>query len=122
MKGMYICNRFSVEQRRMIKFIESIENWQRIDDLSSYNELAKPFRDSPLSIQVVKYYLKFLQRRVWSWLRMNASGKPNTCKSNGNFWCLHRKTSGERVRNAYAICLLLGYSPEKFGLIPYNII
>jgi len=26
MKGMYICNRFSVEQRRMIKFIESIEN------------------------------------------------------------------------------------------------
>ena len=30
-------------------------------------------------------------------------------------------TSGARVRNAYAICLLLGYSPEKFGLIPYNI-
>ena len=49
MKGMYICNRFSVEQRRMIKFIESIENWQRIDDLSSYNELAKPFRDSPFN-------------------------------------------------------------------------
>ena len=24
-----------------------------------------------------------LQRRVWSWLRMNASGRPNTCKSNG---------------------------------------
>ena len=53
---------------------------------------------------------------------MNASGKLNTCKSNGNFWCLHRKTSGGRVRNAYAIYLLLGYSPEKFGLIPYNII
>ena len=52
---------------------------------------------------------------------MNASGKLNTCKSNGNSWCLHQKTSGGRVRNVYAIYLLLGYSPEKFGLIPYNI-
>ena len=25
----------------------------------------------------------FLQRRVWSWLRMNASDRPNTCKSRG---------------------------------------
>ncbi len=24
---------------------------------------------------------EFIQRRVWSWLRMNASGRPNTCKS-----------------------------------------
>jgi len=29
-------------------------------------------------------YLKFsIQRRVWSWLRMNASGRLNTCKSRG---------------------------------------
>ena len=27
---------------------------------------------------------KFLQWRVWSWLRMNASGRPNTCKSRGS--------------------------------------
>ena len=26
-----------------------------------------------------------LQRRVWSWLRMNASGRPNTCKSDGKW-------------------------------------
>ena len=25
-----------------------------------------------------------LQWRVWSWLRINASGRPNTCKSRGN--------------------------------------
>ena len=31
-------------------------------------------------------------------------------------------TSGARVRNAYATYLLLEYSPEKFGLILYNII
>jgi hypothetical protein len=30
-------------------------------------------------------------------------------------------TSGARVSNAYAIYLLLEYSPEKFGLILYNI-
>ena len=26
----------------------------------------------------------FEYRRVWSWLRLNAGGRPNTCKSNGN--------------------------------------
>ena len=26
----------------------------------------------------------YIQRRVWSWLRMNASGRLNTCKSSGN--------------------------------------
>ncbi len=30
-------------------------------------------------------YEKLLQWRVWSWLRMNASGRPNTCKSNGKY-------------------------------------
>ena len=29
--------------------------------------------------------------------------------------------TGARVRNAYAICLTLRDSPEKFGLIPYRI-
>ena len=29
--------------------------------------------------------------------------------------------TGARVRNAYAIYLLQGNSPEKFGLIPRNI-
>ena len=31
-------------------------------------------------------------------------------------------TTGARVRNAYATYLLLGYSPEKFGLIPHSTI
>ena len=52
---------------------------------------------------------------------MNASGRPNTCKSNGNRVAIPL-TSGARVRNAYATYLILGYSPEKFGLIPHGII
>ena len=53
---------------------------------------------------------------------MNASGRPNTCKSNGNREKLaFPLTSGARVRNAYAIYLILEYSPEKFGLILHGL-
>ena len=52
---------------------------------------------------------------------MNASGRPNTCKSNEiEELALHE--SGARVRNAYAIYLSQRDSPEKFGLIPYSIL
>ena len=40
---------------------------------------------SPRAIQRNKKKKKiYLQRRVWSWLRMNASDRPNTCKSRGS--------------------------------------
>ncbi len=51
---------------------------------------------------------------------MNASGRPNTCKSNGKIQ-LAGYTSGERVRNAYATYLSQEDSPEKSGLILHNI-
>jgi hypothetical protein len=50
---------------------------------------------------------------------MNASGRLNTCKSRG---ILAIGETGARVRNAYAIYLIQGDSPEKFGLIPHSII
>jgi hypothetical protein len=54
---------------------------------------------------------------------MNASGRPNTCKSRGSTIKLALLVAtGARVRNAYATYLILGYSPEKFGLIPHSII
>lgn len=52
---------------------------------------------------------------------MNASGRPNTCKSRGNIE-LAQMTTGARVSNAYATYLLQGDSPEKSGLIPHTII
>ena len=52
---------------------------------------------------------------------MNASGRPNTCKSRGSIH-FGEMATGERVRNAYATYLLLRDSPEKFGLIPYGTI
>ena len=48
---------------------------------------------------------------------MNASGGPNTCKSNGV--AIH---SGRRVRNAYATYLLSGDNISKEVLIPRKII
>ena len=51
---------------------------------------------------------------------MNASGRPNTCKSNEirdfGFWF-----SGARVRNAYATYLPQGDSLPKGRLIPHKI-
>ena len=54
-------------------------------------------------------------RRVWSWLRTNAGGVPNTCKSNGK---LAITFSGERVSNAWATCPSDGDNIPKGVLIP----
>ena len=51
---------------------------------------------------------------------MNASGRPNTCKSRGRGELAFPET-GARVRNAYATYLYQGDSPKKFGLIPHKI-
>ena len=51
---------------------------------------------------------------------MNASGRLNTCKSRGSRVAIPL-TTGKRVRNTYTTFLLVGDSPEKFGLIPRNI-
>ena len=59
----------------------------------------------------------FIQRRVWSWLRMNASDRPNTCKSRGNRE-LAPLTTGARVSNAYATFPQDRDSPPKGGLTP----
>ncbi len=52
---------------------------------------------------------------------MNASGRPNTCKSNGYIY-FGEYVSGARVSNAYTTYLTLGDSPGKLGVIPHNII
>ena len=50
---------------------------------------------------------------------MNASGRPNTCKSREKPFGAE---TGARVRNAYATYLSQGDSPKKFGLIPHSIV
>ncbi len=52
---------------------------------------------------------------------MNASGRPNTCKSRGST-VFGLVATGARVRNAYATYPLLEDSPGKLGLILHSII
>ena len=51
---------------------------------------------------------------------MNASDRPNTCKSRGSGEvAIPPPATGARVRNAYATCPGQGDSPPKGGLIPH---
>ena len=52
---------------------------------------------------------------------MNASGRPNTCKTSGNVVAIQHK-SVVRVRNTYAIYPEQGHSSGKLELTPHNTI
>ena len=47
-----------------------------------------------------KNYIEIIQWRVWSWLRMNASGRLNTCKSRGSMTELSGSVDGDRRKGA----------------------
>ena len=66
-----------------------------------------------------------LNMRVWSWLRMNAGGVLNTCKSNeahiyDPFGVTNMWLSGGRVSNAWVTCLIQGDNSWKRLLIPHK--
>ena len=69
----------------------------------------------------VKFAKQISNSRVRSWLRMNAGGVLNTCKSNGLYMkpsdC---KVSGGRVSNAWVTCPTLGDNSWKRLLIPHK--
>ena len=63
--------------------------------------------------------------RVRSWLRMNAGGVPNTCKSNeatiyDPFGVTSCRLSGGRVSNAWVTCPIPGDSSWKRLIIPHK--
>lgn len=112
------------------------------------NELYKENKEKFLRLYICmsrKFLLKFdeverslilqFNKRVWSWLRINAGGAHKTCKSNGsrcNDFDMDRELvrrkwrltynngfSGGLVSNAWATCLLEGNNSEKSLLIPH---
>ena len=79
-KRLYLCSPFDlkISQGDRKKFFEKIEA-----SLAEANS-------SKINTPILRWNCKskrlnnsLLQWRVWSWLRMNASGRLNTCKSNG---------------------------------------
>ena len=59
--------------------------------------------------------------RVRSWLRINAGGVLNTCKSSEKI-PFGDDSSGGRVSNTWVTCLIVGNSLPKGRLIPHKIV
>ena len=78
----------------------TFENWtkktnQMCRDFIIFNEettisyLLKRYNKSVIKMSFSKLMKIQFFMRVWSWLRTNAGGVPNTCKSNESDRCLH---------------------------------
>lgn len=107
-----------VEWGRVMTIVNCLFN----KDKKFFEKFGRKQKVRPRVSSLSKRQRSFIQWRVWSWLRMNASGRPNTCKSNGSaFRAIGMAASGARVSNTYATCLLPGNSSEKSGLMSHNI-
>ena len=114
----YLCNPFRNIMRSFFKAVLWITGYLREKKCSIY--LSFPLKEA--NSQDSNDTFDFLQWRVWSWLRMNASGRLNTCKSRGSIRvAIPEMATGARVRNAYATYPLQGDNTEKSVLIPHNI-
>ena len=99
---------------------EHTEPWKRYrKERSAINKTVIP--KSELEDQETDLRDKGLNGRVWSWLRTNAGGVPNTCKSSGDMRELAPECfSGGRVSNAWATFLSVGNNTGKPVLIPHE--
>ena len=90
------------------------------------NLVIRTYKFNKLNLDLLKSqsnlskWLNFLVR-VWSWLRTNAGGVPNTCKSS-EWISFGSEASGGRVSNTWATCLIEGNSLPKGRLIPHKIV
>ena len=91
----------------------------RMNETANENSWVKFARANYLKDDFKSKDLRYNFLRVWSWLRTNAGGVPNTCKSNGRGE-LAPWVSGERVSNAWGTCLPVGDNSWKRLLIPHN--
>ena len=107
-KSPYLCNRFrSKTSKHLVLWKDYIGDRKVVQDLSTYDYHASDKcgrmrvlnKSIPLSTKSVHITDRndqerhssffdnntfFIQWRVWSWLRMNASYRLNTCKSRGS--------------------------------------
>ena len=95
-----------VQKNTNFKTVKSVTTNLFVEDISQF--------------RLVRIQTSF-NMRVRSWLRMNAGGVLNTCKSNGFKWKLaFIWISGGRVSNAWVTCLVLGDNSWKRLLIPHK--
>ena len=99
LRTIYICQRDGIvsyeelrSRRKAARRPEPDENGRWMDPTDDGREPAVAWPVGPPRTRLLKF-----GRRVRSWLRMNAGGAPNTCKSNGT--PLRGDASGERLSN-----------------------
>ncbi len=102
-KTNQMCRGFIIWTELSISFIE-IKN----KSATKQNELSKAY--------------EIIFMRVWSWLRTNAGGVPNTCKSSEETTgaCTSCLLSGERVSNTWVTYPTEGDNIRKRMLIPHR--
>ena len=128
-----ILDELFIRERRTGFGRTQIKNWIEGNELNIFLwKLFESFCQLTFSTQVLKVSqqnnvravarkssFKQLNLRVWFWLRMNAGGVLNTCKSNGQKE-LAPFVSGGRVSNTWATCPYLGNNTVKIVLIPHK--
>ena len=108
--GTYLCTPIKkLGGKKGQKFFE------RLETITLYSNIQVRFKRHIINRSHTLIFLKnywrqmvktHLQWRVWSWLRMNASGRLNTCKSWGSrFVAIQMLATGKRVRNTYTTFL-----------------
>ena len=106
--------------QRILASLTGAKN-QTIEIVKWFKSLSAEIEDFVCMVITAKQLSKHLNMRVWSWLRMNAGGVLNTCKSNGLYMKpSDYKVSGGRVSNAWITCLILGDNSWKRLLIPHK--
>ena len=131
--GCVIMDKLFTREHRTKFGSTQIKNWIEGNELNIFLwKLFESFCQLTFSTQVLKVSqqnnvravarkssFKQLNLRVWFWLRMNAGGVLNTCKSNGQKE-LAPFVSGGRVSNTWATCPYLGNNTVKIVLIPHK--
>ena len=103
---------FRVKREPSLLFIEVLNFWIRDPDRANTSSRF-PFLWGFGGLTIL------LQWRVWSWLRMNASYRLNTCKSRGSgAVAIRPPATGARVSNTYPTFRPLGNSLSKERLMP----
>ena len=118
-------------RKKVLTFAAAIETiaqvlWKHYISTSSTRDVVGILtyrQDYNRQIEILsKRYKQNQQRRVWSWLRMNASDRLNTCKSRGSMICSN--TDWWRPAHGWVTRMQLTYqrgdSPAKVGLIPHK--
>ena len=110
-KASDIINELSAERRRQTTLIT--KQWNTYDSRKFFTFLRTVWKTKTVKREIASCYIEWIKhflslwlnqcesqlsrckhrwiantfyQRVWSWLRMNAGGVLNTCKSNGNYF------------------------------------